>query len=105
MAGGLAGGGIESFTFQASTVLDFVGQIHDTGEGVGEVQTEEASDKVGEGAKLGHRHAEDKSKDPVHGSETPPEQLALLGGDGGEVEDGLADFEVDSLHADVEVED
>lgn len=85
--------------------MDLVGQVHDAGEGVGEVQAEEAADKVCESAELRDGHGEDEGDYPVHGAETPPEVFAVLGGNGGEVEDCLADFEVDGFHADVEVED
>jgi hypothetical protein len=85
--------------------LDLVGQVHYSGEGVGEVQTEETADEVGEGAEFGDGHGEDEGDYPVDGAETPPEVFAVLGGYGGEVEDCLADFEVDGFHADVEVED
>ena len=104
-AGRLAGSRIETLAGESGAVLDLVGQVHDAGEGVREVQTEQAADEVGEGAEHGDGHGEDEGDYPVYGAETPPEEFALFGADGGEVEDCLADFEVDGFHADVEVED
>jgi hypothetical protein len=40
---------------------------------------------------------DDEGDDPVDGAEGVPEELALLGGDLGPVEDFLADFDVDCL--------
>ena len=47
----------------------------------------------------------DTYNNPVHRSQTIPKDLALLFNDRWELEDGLENFKVDSLHADIEVHD
>ena len=97
--------GIVAFAGESGALLDMVCGVHESGEGVGEVETEEAADEVGEGAELRDRHGHDEGEDPVDGAETPPEPLASLGGDRGQAADLLADFDVDGFHAYVEVQD
>ena len=99
------GGRVKAFTGQSGAFLDLVYAIHNSRERVGEIEREKPTDEVGERAELGNRHGDDKGKNPVHRTETPPEVLAFLAGDRGKATDLLADFDVDGLHADVEVQD
>lgn len=78
MTGSDTGGGIEAFTRQSGAFLNLVHAVHDSGEGIREVETEQPADEVRECAKLGDGHGDDKGEDPVQWTETPPEVLASL---------------------------
>jgi hypothetical protein len=82
-----------------------VAEVEHAGEGVGEVDHEEGADEADDAADVGDGGGDDEGEDPVDGAEAVPGDLALAGGDGGEAEALLEDFEVDCLHADVEVHD
>lgn len=97
--------GIKTFAGQAGTLVDLVGRVHDAGEGIGEVETEQTTNEVGEGAELRNGHSDDEGEDPVERTHAPPEVFPLLTGDWGPAENFLPDFDVNSLHADIEVED
>ena len=78
---------------------------HYSGERVCKVQTEKTSDKVGERRKLRDRHGEDESKNPVDRTKAPPKIPALLGRYCRQIQDFLANFDVDGFHTHVEVQD
>lgn len=97
--------GIIALSRQPAPLMNAVRGEHETRERVCEVQREETTNEVGKGSELGNGHGDYKSDNPVHRAETPPEVLPALGSDGWQVEDFLADFDVDGFHADVEVEE
>jgi len=101
---GDTGVGIETLAWERGVDLASVADVQDGGEGVGEVQDQEGADETGDAVQVGDGGGDDEGDDPVDGAEGVPEELALLGGDLGPVEDFLADFDVDGLHSDVEVE-
>lgn len=79
--------------------------IHHAREGIGEVHHEDGANEGNDAVQVGDGARNDKGQDPVAGSQEVPEDLALLFGDWREFENGLEDFEIDGLHADVEVHD
>jgi len=96
-------GRIETLTGQLSAFLNEIGTVHNSGNGVGEVKGEKTADDTDDAVEGRNRSSDNESEDPVDGAETDPEPATLLGGDAGEMEDFLADFDVDGLEADVEV--
>lgn len=95
---------VKTFTLEGGTLVDEVTEIDKCGEGVGEVETEEAANEGDNSVQIGHGGGKDESDDPVRRPKDEPHHAALLGGNVGEVEDFLEDFNVDGLHANVEVE-
>jgi len=104
VAGSNASVGIEALAWQRGVDLASVADVEDGGEGVGEVEDQEGADEAGDAVEVGDGGGDDEGDDPVDGAQGIPEELAFLGGDFGPFEDFLADFDVDGLHADVEVE-
>jgi hypothetical protein len=102
---GLAGVRVEALAGEDGGFLDGVAEVEHAGEGVGEVDHEEGADEADDAADVGDGGGDDEGEDPVDGAEAVPGDLALAGGDGGEAEALLEDFEVDCLHADIEVHD
>jgi len=94
---------IEALTWQLSAFLNQIGAVHNSGNGVGEVEGEKTADHTDDAVEGRNRSGDDECEDPVNGTETDPEPPALLGGDVWEVEDFLANFDVDGLEANVEV--
>ena len=105
VAGGNAGNGVKTLAGQRRSLLDAVGDVHDSWDGVGEVEREEATHNTDEEVEVGDGGGEEEGDDPVDWAENEPQDLALLGDDRGKVENLLEDLEVDGLHADVEIED
>ena len=105
LAGSNTGDGVETFTGELGTGLDLVCCVHEGGEGVGEVDAEKTADDVGNTEKIGDGSADDEGDNPVEGTQGVPEEATALGDDGREVKKLLADFEIDGLHADVEVQE
>lgn len=103
--GGDTGVRVEALTGQSGGLLNLVRKHQKAREGICEVHHENGADKTDDAADVGHGGADDEGERPVDGAEAVPVDLALPGGDGREAEDLLEDFEVDGLHADVEVHD
>lgn len=103
--GGDSGGRVEALAGEFGSLVDDVADVHHPGEGVGEVHHEDGADQADDAVEVGDRAGDDEGEDPVARAQEVPEELALLLDDGGELEDGLEDLEVDRLHADVEVHD
>jgi hypothetical protein len=102
---GLAGVWVEALAGEHGGFLDGVAEVEHSGEGVGEVDHEEGADEADDAADVGDGGGDDEGEDPVDGAQAVPGDLALAGRDGREAEALLEDFEVDGLHADVEVHD
>jgi hypothetical protein len=101
----LAGVRVEALAGQDGGLLDGVAEVEHSGEAVGKVDHEEGADEADDAADVGDGGGDDEGQDPVDGAEAVPGDLALAGGDGREAEALLEDFEVNCLHADVEVHD
>lgn len=99
-----AGVGVETLSWQGSINLASITDVQDSRERVGEIQDQEGADEAGDAVEIGDGRSYDEGDDPVDRAEGVPKELSLLGGDFGPVEDFLANFDIDSLHADVEVE-
>lgn len=98
-------GGVKPFTGELCAHLAHVADVQDCGEGVREVEDQKSSDNARDTVQVGDGGGDDEGDNPVDRTQGEPQVAALLGGDGGEVEDLLEDFNVDSLHANVEVHD
>lgn len=102
--GGDASDGVEALTGELGTVLDGPANEHNTGKGVGEVQTEQTTNEADDTTQVGNGGGNQEGDDPVERSHRVPHPATLLGGDVRHVEDLLQDLDVDCLHANVEVE-
>ena len=101
----LARGRVEALAGEFGGLVDDAANVHHAWEGVCEVHHEDGADQADDAVEVGHGAGDDECEEPIAGSEEVPEDPALLFNDRGEVEDGLEDFEVYRLHADVEVHD
>ena len=101
----LAGVRVETLARQDGGFLDGVAEVEHSGEAVGEVDHEEGADEADDAADVRDGGGDEEGQDPVDGAQAVPGDLTLAGGDGREAEALLENFEVDCLHADVEVHD
>lgn len=105
MPGSNSGGWVEALTWESGGLLNGEANEEKAWEAVGEVQGEKSTHEAHDTVQIGYGRSNDESKDPIHGTQEEPAPLALLRGNRREVENLLEDFEVDGLHANVEVED
>lgn len=100
-----AGGRVEALAGKFGSLVDDAAYVHHAGEGVCEVHHEDGTDQADNAVEVGYGASDDECENPVAGAQEIPEDSALLLDNRGEVEDGLEHFQVNGLHADVEVHD
>ncbi|OQV06575.1 hypothetical protein CLAIMM_11123 [Cladophialophora immunda] len=87
MTSGNTGIWVEALARQCSSTLDGPGHVHDGGDTVGEVETEKAADEIGDGGEIGDGN------------------IPLLRADRRQSAELLTNFQIDRLHADIEIQE
>lgn len=97
--------GVKALTRQGGIGMNLVAKVYNAREGISEVETEETTNEVDDAIEVGDGSSNKEGDDPVARTKGVPQPAALLAGDEREVKDLLEDLNIDSLHANVEVED
>lgn len=101
----LACGRVEAFARKFGSLVDDGAEVHHAWEGVCKIHHKDRADEAGNAVEVGDRPGNDKCENPIAWSQQVPEDLALFLNNRGEFEDGLENFKVHRLHADVEIHD
>lgn len=72
VTGGHTGGGVETFTFQASIDLHVVTKVQQGREGVGEVENEQGANHGNKTVQVGDGGGNNEGEDPVHRTKSIP---------------------------------